>query len=833
MNQNSLKTFWRWLARYSPELVIFMLALLPVFYTWGRLSIGGDVLIPFNSEGLEKYLYQWIEMKNGQYFAVNYYVFYIMYWVAELFTGNILFISAALLFFLTLIAGFGIYKLAQLFSPKAQRLELLVPIVFYLLSPALLNAYHYIFVYAFTPWFIYFIFRIVKEKNVTIGTALWLNVILAFCSLDLPNPKYLFHLFLISAIIFFANWSLQKITGVELRKVLIKFSLAFVLSAYLFLPLANFTLNYDPIDYGVKVKSGYKDIGKMMNFGVDTMDKILKLHQDSIFLNHLDVFSYNSSALILILSYFFVFAIFARLLIIHSERNVDKRDEIIVWLLLVIYLFFAAGPNKPFGQMYEHFVASVPLLAFLRTTAGAVFFLSVFYALLLFFFVEQIPKRRFFFSSLILLVTIYVGYPYWNGEYYKNFNGINQYTNIQQRGFHIPNEYYKVREFIDYQKMNVRTFYPNSDLTYLNTQWGFFGPIIYNFLYTNYNLGYDKVLGSLSNHAVGFIFEDSSLMNKIVYYVKNTAPAFQEGFLSIQYVDRNEFLPKLYTAESVGTFDDAPLTQILLDNSPIRHAERKVSFQNNEINADIDKEGIFSGANIEYKKINPTQYRVRLHGAQGNVALVLSEQYHKDWNVYLVEKKDFYQDRELLLSQLKEYKTLEKNEYFQADTEELSRLIEEGDVTELGDGQEKNIVHKKWDDYEGKFDFIERFSIDFVSKKFFNTVQNDNLAEVGLFETWFQKPLDIRNKQLVVNGYGNAWILNIDAICQEQPENCLKNKDETRDLEVIVEFWPQRVSYVGIIISGLGLLWCLLLLVKRALKKEKRQKSDHDKSSEN
>jgi hypothetical protein len=831
MNREYIKTVLRLLARYSPELVIFSLALLPAFYTWGRLSIGGDVLIPLNSEGLEKYLFQWIEMKNGQYFAVNYYVFYVMYRFFELFTQNILYISAFLLFFLTFIAGFGIYKLAKLFSPKARNIELLVPIVFYLLSPALLNAYHYIFVYAFTPWFIYFIFSIVKEKDITLARAIWLNVVLAFCSLDLPNPKYLFHLFLIAGIVFFASFWLRKITGQDLRRVLLKFSAAFLLSAYLFLPLANFTLNYDPIDYGVKVKSGYKDTGKMMNFGVDTMDRVLKLHQDSIFLNYIDALKYNSNVFILTLSYFFASIMFARLIIIHTERNVDKRDEIIVWFLLVAYLFFAAGPNKPFGQMYEHFVSVIPLLAFLRTTAGAVFFLSVFYALLLFFFVEQVSKKTFF-SSLILLVTVYVGYPYWNGEYYKNFNGINQYTDIQKRGFDIPKEYYALREFIDYQKINARTFYPNSDLTYLNTQWGFFGPIIYNFLYTDYNIGYDQILGSLSNHAVGFVFEDSSLMNKIVYYVKNTIPAVKEGFVEVKYVDKNEFLPKLYTADQIGTFDDTPLTQILLDRSQARQSERRVSFQDNKTNAEVNGSGIFSGTTVEYKEVNPTQYQVRLHGAEGKVVLVLSERYHKDWNVYFAEKA-LYQDRNLLQERLGTYKILDKNEYFQANKTELTRLVEEGSVTELGNGEERSIFHKKWDGYEEKTAYEEKFSVDFVSKNFFSTVQNNNLTSPRFFDTWFKRPLDLDNRQLLANGYANAWVLDIDALCRQQSDKCLKNDDGTQDLDFIIEFWPQRVSYVGMFVSGLVVSVYGFLLIKKALKKQKIRKSSDDKFFQN
>ena len=803
----------RFISQYSPELVIIILAILPVLFTWGRLSIGGDVLIPFNSEGLEKYLYQWINLKNGQYFAINYYPFYFIYQLLEEFTGSVYIISSVLLFLLNMIGGFGIYRLAELFSKSSSRFTLLLPIVFYLLSPALLNAYHYIFVYSFAPWFIYFVFKSIKRKQLSLGDMIWLNLVFAFCSIDLPNPKYLFHLYFIAAVIYILSWFFQVIDFRIFRKIVMQFALSFVLSAYLLLPLANFVLNYDPVEYGVRVKKDYKDSGKMMNYGVDTLDRVYKLHQDSVFLNYLDAFKYTNNAFIHIGSYFFIFIIFLSLLFIHRKDSVDTRKEIIIWVLLLFYLFFAAGPNRPFGHFYEYMVTKFSLLAFLRTTAGAVFFISIFYALLLFFFVEHLRKFKTFTTITLLLSILFVGYPYINGQYYKNFNSINQFTDIEQRGYSIPNEYFQAREIIDYQKINARTFYPNSDLTYLNTEWGFFGPVIYNFLYRNYNVGYDRVFGSLENHNIGFIFSDSSLMNKVELEVKNKVEAWKAGFLELSYIEQDDFLPRLYTATQVGSFDDSEINQPKLDVAKITNPGRIVSF--------LDKKNIihYPGLEVsqdvvlEYKMINPTKFRVRAHNVEKKFILVLSEQFHKDWRLYpqAIRQPSLGEAETLLKQAAEKYALLEKNDYFQASQGELRGYIERGWITSVGDGTLKRIEHKKWQDDKGVLDRVENHTIDFISKNFQGTIQNDNLPEGLLWETWFEQPVENNANHLIVNSYANGWVIDAESLCSRTKDLCLKKSDETFDIEIVIEFWPQRVSSVGMIISGLALLTLFFL----------------------
>jgi hypothetical protein len=180
-----------------------------------------------------------------------------------------------------------------------------------------------------------------------------------------------------------------------------------------------------------------------------------------------------------------------------------------------------------------------------------------------------------------------------------------------------------------------------------------------------------------------------------------------------------------------------------------------------------------------------------------------------------------------------------------------------GWVSTLGDIGNKEIKHMKYENGKEKLDYVEKYKIDFVSKNFQDTIQNDNLPSGPFYETWLAKKvhrppstdrslqstvyhlLSLNNNSyqlpddnhLMVNGYANSWIIDPKEICssniQPQTSNisplasnsksltsnfCTINPDGSYDFEMLVEFWPQRLFYIGLFISGLTLLGCLSYL---------------------
>lgn len=223
---------------------------------------------------------------------------------------------------------------------------------------------------------------------------------------------------------------------------------------------------------------------------------------------------------------------------------------------------------------------------------------------------------------------------------------------------------------------------------------------------------------------------------------------------------------------------------------------------------------------VEFKKINPIKYRLIIHGAQGNFPLVFSESFHDGWKIYpgsSVKNESI----EKLSKQIQSYKIIENNEEDQASKEELYEYINMGLVSNLGDSKQKTTKHFSWQNGRERLDHEERYSIDFVSKNFQNTIQNDNLLRGKFSETYFKKPLIEESSHLVVNGYANAWIISSENVCDKSPESCVRNADNTKDLSLVVEFWPQRIFYFSLLISTLTLIGVLAYLAYNRKKMHK------------
>ena len=148
---------------------------------------------------------------------------------------------------------------------------------------------------------------------------------------------------------------------------------------------------------------------------------------------------------------------------------------------------------------------------------------------------------------------------------------------------------------------------------------------------------------------------------------------------------------------------------------------------------------------ITFRQINPTKYGIKIEGAVAPYHLVFSENFHKDWKVYL--SKDDIVGNDIIAV------------YF------------DGEIKET---RQKNV-------------FLEK----------------------NIFQTWFKKPL-AQNTHFGANGFANSWYIT--------PEDV----NGAKNYELIVEFWPQRLYYLGFIISSLTLSTCFLIMGLLSLLKRLR-----------
>jgi hypothetical protein len=101
--------------------------------------------------------------------------------------------------------------------------------------------------------------------------------------------------------------------------------------------------------------------------------------------------------------------------------------------------------------------------------------------------------------------------------------------------------------------------------------------------------------------------------------------------------------------------------------------------------------------------------------------------------------------------------------------------------------------------------------------------QNEKIQ--GVLKRWwpFAKPDRVADEyHYKLNGFLNAWYIDTDDWCATQGK-CTKNADGSYDIEMVIEFWPQRWFYLGLLISGATLAGCLGYLGYEGVKSIRRR----------
>lgn len=190
---------------------------------------------------------------------------------------------------------------------------------------------------------------------------------------------------------------------------------------------------------------------------------------------------------------------------------------------------------------------------------------------------------------------------------------------------------------------------------------------------------------------------------------------------------------------------------------------------------------------VEFRRITPTKYRLRIHGAGPSFFLVFGEGYHSGWEMTPVK----YTPGTNVGISPNDHKIMSGNEEEQASEKDLKGYVAKGWVLPPKNG-----------------------SLDFVSKMFYGTIQNDNLPRGLFFESWLKKPLP-SEYHFKINASINGWLVPPEGICGSLPGYCSKNNDGTYDMELLIEFKPQRYFYFGlgtssiILLISLGAFWFL------------------------
>ncbi|MEA2020142.1 MAG: hypothetical protein U9M98_00225 [Patescibacteria group bacterium] len=296
----------------------------------------------------------------------------------------------------------------------------------------------------------------------------------------------------------------------------------------------------------------------------------------------------------------------------------------------------------------------------------------------------------------------------------------------------------------------------------------------------------------------------------------------EEGYLDSWESFETELEPSSYTRGATlliyAVPDEDGFTEAgARDVSVQRILEPKLVLRKDAENADIDTENADADTdnadkelitrdipNIKFIRVNPTKYKIQVSGATEAYPLVFSESFHDGWKVY-ADNTDGETDN------------AERDEGKIGNSEE-----------DKGYGIGNNITRTFWsvlgrglawitDLFLDNGDYGEEVASYFDGEIREGTHRN-TFMEPATFETWGKKPIEAEH--IKVNGYANSWYIDPTRICADA-DICTENADGSYDMELVVEFFPQRLFYLGLLISSLTLVGCVSYLGFAVIKGKK------------
>lgn len=276
---------------------------------------------------------------------------------------------------------------------------------------------------------------------------------------------------------------------------------------------------------------------------------------------------------------------------------------------------------------------------------------------------------------------------------------------------------------------------------------------LYSIRYLHLNHRLRSWFGNITNKQIGEL--EKILQTKYKHVAK---------FGEMDLYETPEFLPHFYTPKTIlihhGTSKE--LVDVLSKNVSLDRPA--IYFDSDNTNPMPINKTYTQTPITEFKKINAAKYRVTIHGLRDSIPLIFNETYHRMWKAYIIKTNSL--TTEEFNIQARSYNVTDSNRQDQADRQTLQTFYTNGWLSAAGP--------------------------EFVSKELSGTIQNDNIDNGSLYDSTFLKSIP-DSTHLKVNGYANSWVIDPEKLCTNN--SCRKNSDGSYDIDLLLEFMPQKVFY--------------------------------------
>lgn len=510
-------------------------------------------------------------------------------------------------------------------------------------------------------------------------------------------------------------------------------------------------------------------------------------------------------------------------IILYPFYKAKNHLSIKLFFFLFVYTSFillVKGGNPPFGELTMWIYNNFIFMKMYRSPQNLFMVIAFLFPILLglastIVFKNQTPKNTILFASLISGLMI--------GWFQSGDIG---HTML----------YEKKRDHIDFYKLDpeIALIYKNNENRKLLHN-EFFIPNAFSplFLETPYQKGGQGAVAELIHIKNASVFIEN-IDNETILAFQNKIPKYfltknniryityrtdikhkfwnppQDYYKNVEYnlskdlknvfngnrhktyiINDENFFPIFYICHKVSVFQEVSPSG-LLDESTLPCTLQNI--ENDWIDLMAGKNNLDKQSVIEYKKISPIKYRIIYKNVGGDDISLLrfSQKFDRHWKIYPAQKK-ITPDKNCIEPVTKERYSIAPIDF-----------IDQASLTELKHFQSNHCL-------EG---IKTSGPVKFVSKVFKNSIQNNNSPDGGLFETLFHEslPENLHTSILALPNKLNGWLIDISYLRSHFPGSITENKTGKFDVELVIEFSLQRMFYIGLLISGLGMVFLLFWL---------------------